>query len=195
MIEEILHLKRRVGASVAIFLAGMAVSSAVYFSRRPVRFADAVLSNFLSPGDNPRGYPAAAIGTALAGFVLLPSILVFYRRIRSVPATAFYAAGLLAAILIAVLAPFPGIDFSVHLALAYGAFISLQLGISLYLAVAAYSSKSRRLAAWAVVEWVLGILLLGLSFGPDWTGSTAFCEWGLCVTIAAGLWVLTTWCS
>ena len=190
-----LNLKRWVAASFAIFLAGMAISSALYFSRRPVRFADAVLSNFLSPIDNPSGYPAAAIGTTLAGFTLLPTCMVFHRRIKSVAATALYAAGLLAAILIAGLSPFPDIDFSVHLALAYGAFMSLQLGISIYLAVAAYRSKSRRLTAWAATEWIIGVILFSLSFGPDWTGSTAFCEWGLCATIASGLWVLTSWCS
>ena len=196
-------LKRRVGASGAIFLMGMAVSSAVYFSARPVHFQDSVLSNFLSPDDNPHGYPASAAGTVIAGLVLAPTALIFHRRISmidrwwSAAGTVFYAMGVLAAILIGLLAPLSGLNFSVHLVLAYVAFMSLQIGICTYLTIAAYGSKSRKLRIFTAVEWFLAVFVLALSFGfgPDWWANTAFCEWALCATIAAGLWVLTNWCS
>jgi hypothetical protein len=190
-----------VTASAAVFFAGLAISSAYYFSGRPIHFSDAVISNFLSPVDNPRGYLAASAGTALAGLVLAPTALSFFRRMGAIHrrgsliATIFYAAGILAAIAIGCLAPVREIDFSVHLFLAYAAFMSLQAGISVYLTVSAYSAKSRGRTAFAVVEWVLAILVFAVSFGPDWQGSAAFCEWSLCATIAAGLWVLASWCS
>jgi len=196
-------LKRRVGASGAIFLMGMAVSSAVYFSARPVHFQDSVLSSFLSPGDNPRGYPAAAGGIVIAGLVLAPTAMIFRRRTSvihrrwSAVGTVFYAAGVLAAILIGLLAPLRALDFSVHVVLAYAAFMSLQAGICVYLTIAAYGSKSRGLRIFTAVEWILAVFVLALSFGfgPDWPANTASCEWALCATIAAGLWVLTNWCS
>jgi hypothetical protein len=195
------NLRTRIGASFAIWIAGMAISSAVYFAKRPVRFSDSVISNFLSPDENPVGYPAAALGTAIAALVLAPATLPFYRRLNpihkwgSITGSAFFAAGLLAAILIGCLAPVRGLDYSVHLALAYAAFMSLQAGIAVYLTVAASSAKSRGLAAFAAVEWILAVSLFAVSFGPDWPGSTAFCEWALCATIGAGLWVLANWCS
>jgi hypothetical protein len=196
-------LKRLVAASAAIFLTGMAISGAVYFSARPVRFQDSVLSNFLSPGDNPRGYTAAAVGTVMAGLVLAPTALIFHRRLSaihrwwSIAAAVFYGLGVLAAILIGLLAPVPGLDFSVHLMLAYAAFMSLQAGISVYLTIAAYGAKSRRLFVFTAVEWILTVVVLALSFGfgPDWPANTAFYEWALCATIGAGLWVLTSWYS
>jgi hypothetical protein len=189
--------RRAVSASIAIFLTGVGFSAAFYFSRRPIRFNDAVISNFLSPGDNPGGYLVGALGTAIAGVVLAPTAFAFYRRMGSInkaatiAASAFYGAGLLAAISIACLSPVRGLDFSIHLVLAYVAFISLQIGISIYLTVAAYGAKSRRLSVFTAVEWALPASLLVLSCcGPD--SATASCEWGLCATIAAGLWVLTT---
>lgn len=184
---------------MAVFFAGTAISSAFYFSGRPIRFADAVISNFLSPTDNPYGYLAAALGTMVAALLLAPSALLFYRRMSEVQkagalaGTAFYAAGLLAAMLIGLLAPVRGLDFSVHLVLAYAAFMSLQTGISIYLALAACKrNRPLWLRTLVAAEWVVPSCLLALSFGSDWPGSTAFCEWGLCATIAGGLWLLTT---
>lgn len=185
-------------AGMAIFFAGIALSSSVYFATRPFRFADAVLSNFLSADDNPRGYLAAAVGTVIAALLLAPAARIFFVRLGaihkagSLAATMLYSAGLLAAILIGCLAPVRGLDFSIHLVLAYASFLSLQAGISIYLTIAAYEpGRSRRMRVFAAVEWALAVLLVVLSFGPDWTGSVAFCEAGLCATIAAGLWVLT----
>lgn len=196
-----IYQRHAVAASAAIFFAGLAISSAFYFSGRPIRFADAVISNFLSPGDNPHGYLAASAATALAGLVLAPTALSFFRRLSTIHrwgsllATIFYVAGILVAIAIGCLAPVRELDFSVHLFLAYAAFMSLQAGISVYLTVGAHNAKSRGRTAFAVAEWVLAILVFAVSFGPDWPGSVAFCEWSLCATIGAGLWVLASWCS
>lgn len=68
---------RAIAASMAVFFAGTAISSAFYFSGRPIRFADAVISNFPSPTDNPHGYLAAALGTMVAALLLAPSALLF----------------------------------------------------------------------------------------------------------------------
>jgi hypothetical protein len=193
--------RRLIAVGSGIFFGGVAISAAAYFCGRPIHFTDEVISNFLSPIDNPRGYRAAALGTAIAGLTLAPTALTFYRRMRGIhrwgamAGTVFYAAGLLAAIAIGCLSPVRELDFSVHLALAYAAFMSIQAGILAYLTVAAYGSKSRRLTLFATVEWVLAVLLFAASFGPEWPGSTALCEWGLSATIAAGLWVLASWCS
>jgi hypothetical protein len=123
--------QRSVAVSTAIFLAGMGISGAIYFSGRPVTFNDSVISNFLSTGDNPNGYLPAALATALAGLLLAPTVVTLCRRMGrihrwgSMLGTAFYATGLLAAIPIGCLAPVHGLDFSIHLVLAYTAFISL----------------------------------------------------------------------
>jgi hypothetical protein len=196
-----MDVRRMVAASTAIFLAGIGISAAIYFSSRPLHFNDAVISNFLSPADDPLGYLAASVGTVVAGFLLAPAAVIFYRRLSaihrwgSITGAALFGTGLAAAIALGSLAPVPAIDFSLHLFLAYAAFMSLQAAVSVYLTVAAYGSRSRRLAAFAAAEWILGILLFCVSFGPDWPGSVAFCEWGLFATIAAGLLVLANWCS
>lgn len=198
----VMNGRRAVAASIAIFLAGIAISAVSYFSRRPLRFSDAVISNFLSPDDNPGGYLAASLGTVIAALVLALSAPLFYKRMSkihkaaSIAAAVLYGSGLLAATLIGCLAGVSGLDFSVHLMLAYAAFISLQAGISIYLTLATYGPrKSNRLRGFAATEWAAPLLLIALSFGPNWPSSTAFCEWGLCTTIATGLWVLANSCS
>jgi hypothetical protein len=117
-----MNARRLVVVSGSIFLAGMGIAAAIFFSSRQIRFVDAYLSNYLSPDDNPQGYLAAAAGTALASLVLLPTALIFYRGLNkvhkwgSMAGMVLYAAGLLAAILIGVVAPMRGLDYSVHLA-------------------------------------------------------------------------------
>lgn len=191
-------IRRIVWAGMAIFFAGMAISAAYYFSSRPLRFADSVLSSFLAPEDNPRGYLAGVVGTAIAALLLALAARVLFKasapihKAGALAATMLYLAGLLAAILVACLAPVPGIDFSIHLVLAYASFLSLQAGISIFLTIVAYGPEgSRGTRIFAAVEWFLAVLLFALSFGPDWPGSLTFCEAGLCVTIAAGLFVLS----
>jgi hypothetical protein len=191
-------LRRLVGASIGIFVTGLTISAVFYFFSRPVVFTDGVISNWLSPESNPHGYLAAALGTVVAAVVLAPSALLFYRRaspihrVASMAGAACYAAGLLAAILIGCLAPVRGLDFSIHLLLAYVALISLQAGVSIYLTIAATKSRSRM--TFTVMEWVVPLALLTLSFVLD-ADTTALCEWGLCATIGTGLWVLASWYS
>lgn len=194
-----MNANRLLVVSGSLFLAGMGIGAAFFFSSRQLRFVDAYISNYLSPEDNPRGYLATAAGTALSALVLLPTALIFYRRLSkigkwwSMAGVALYAAGLVAAILIGCVAPVRGLDYSVHLALAYVSFISLQAGICVFLTIAARGSKAR--IAFAAVEWIGAVTLLAVAFGPEWTGVIAFCEWGLCATSAAGLWALASWCS
>jgi len=53
----------------------------IYFYGRPVTFNDSVISNFLSPGDNPKGYVPATLGTALADLLLAPTVMTLSQRI------------------------------------------------------------------------------------------------------------------
>jgi hypothetical protein len=191
-------LRRIVAASIGIFVIGLTISAVFYFSSRPIVFTDGVISNWLSPEGNPHGCLAAALGTGVAAVVLAPSALLFYRRLSpihklaSMAGAACYAAGLPAAILIAGLSPVRGLDFSIHLMLAYVAFISLQAGVSIYLTIAA--TKSRSGMTFAALKWLLPIAFLTLSFVVN-ADTTALCEWGPCATIGTGLWVLASWCS
>jgi len=67
-------------ASYLVFFAGILASAAVFYTGWPFDAQAAILSDLQSPDNNPRGYGAAAGGTAVSAVLLIPAIGVFYQR-------------------------------------------------------------------------------------------------------------------
>jgi len=100
--------------STLIFLVGRLLASishfsSSYFSNQQRTYIDALISWLRSPDANPHGYLFATAGTAVGGIPLAPVALMFYRRLSAIHRTLaaigpfFFAAGLLAAVLIGCL--------------------------------------------------------------------------------------------
>jgi hypothetical protein len=200
--------------STLIFFVGLLLASIFYFSSsysssQQRTFIDALISWLQSPDANPRGYLFATAGTAVGGILLAPVALMFYRRLSTIHRTLaaigsfFLAAGLLAAVLIGCLAPFPQTYEPLHIPLAYAAFIAISTGLAVCLAVAALpTEQSRRranpflmaLAAFmgAVVLFLFYMLLVSDSLfdNQHWYSSLAFLEWLLCAGNAAYTYLL-----
>ncbi len=178
--------QRSVAVSTAIFLAGMRVSGAIYFSGRAVTFNDAVISNFLSPSDNPNGYLPAALATALAGLMLAPTEVTLCRRMGrihrwgSILGTAFYATGLLAAILIGL----PGSGSRARL------FHTPRAGIyGVYQPADRHFGLCDSSCLWRENAWAYCVCRDGTGPGSNTARSQLrsglagkYCEWGLCGT-------------
>jgi hypothetical protein len=193
-------------SSTLIFFVGLLLASVSYFSSQPRTFIDALISWLQSPAANPHGYLFATSGTAVSGILMAPVAPMFYRRLTAIHrslATAgsfLFAAGLLAAILIGCLAPFPQTYEPLHIPLAYAAFVSISAGLATCLAVAATrAGRQRRPIAMglAVFMGAVVLFLLYLLFAGDdifdnkhWYSSLAFLEWLLCVGNAAYTYLL-----
>jgi hypothetical protein len=182
-------------ASSLIFFTSLLISSISFYSTRQFKLNDAVISNLQSPDDNPRGYLIACAGTAVSAILFLSIAAFFFRslvrRNRTVAATGsvIYALGLLAAILIGCLAPFPTLYDPVHIPLAYIAFIAIFSGLLVCLACANYPpSRWNFLLDLTLLAIVL--YLLYLVVGPD-SNDVAFIEWTLSVGVAAYTAILT----
>jgi hypothetical membrane protein len=172
-----------------VFLFSLSISSIFFYSNKPFKLHDAVISELQSPEDNPRGYRIACAGTTLSAILFLPAGVFFFRtllrRHRPIAAigSVIYTLGLIAAILIGCLAPFPAVYDYVHLPLAYSAFIAILTGLLISL-VCATSPPSRGIL-------LLDFILLGLVLfvfyrvlGPD-SNDVALDEWALSACIAA----------
>src|SRR5689334_15454325 len=68
-------------AGYLVFLFGALISAEIFFRSRPFDVKAAVLSDLQSPDDNPKGYAASAIGTAVFAILLAPATIVFHRRL------------------------------------------------------------------------------------------------------------------
>jgi len=195
-------------AGCAAFFAGLLASSVIFFKGRPFDPKAAIISDIQSSYENPRGYAAAAAGTALCGLMLAPAGVVCFARLRpfgrkwSVAGAVVFGVGLAAATAIGVLAPFTQGYTAVHIQLAYAAFTGICAGSLILLRVAAGAARDLS-RGWRHLTMGFGALngaavlfLLYLYFGPDvldnrtiWT-SLAFCEWMLCADCAVSLWIL-----
>jgi hypothetical protein len=69
-------------ASYLVFLASMLVSGMVFYEDKPFDAKAAILSDLLSPDENPHGYGVAAVGTALFVILLAPAKLCFTTACR-----------------------------------------------------------------------------------------------------------------
>ncbi len=204
------RLVRRVclPASYVVFFAGLLMSSFLAFSDKPFDAREAVISDLLSPDENPRGYGAGAAGTAASGLLLIPAAALFYRRLgfmrrkATAAGTVLFAAGLAAAIAIGCLAPFTHGYTPLHIQLAFAALIGIYCGTLIWSAIAAPaaveggSSWAPALVGMVAVHAAELLFLVYLYFTPDFfdngrllTG-LAFWEWVLCVAIGVSLLIL-----
>ncbi len=183
-------------ASYLAFLAGMLVSSAIFFHTRPFDAKAAILSDLQSPDDNPRGYGASAAATAISAILLAPAVTVFHRQLRpahprlAVTGVVMFTAGLASATAVGILAPFTRGYTPLHVQLASAAFIGISAGAWLHLLAA------RAAPALLVFQFAALLLVIFLCYGPvDFNNdrlftSLAFWEWVLCVDCGLALWAL-----
>lgn len=173
--------------SCVVFCAGLGVAGAIYFDDRVFDARDLVISDLVSPDDNPRGYAAGATGIAIAALLLAPGLVRNHLRLRladqrmALAGTLFTGLGLTAALAIGVLAPLTHDYTPLHVQLAFAAFIGVCAGTTVHVAIAA----SRN---WVLLGFQSCVLVfLGyLYFHPRFFGnmglvdSLAFWEWMLC---------------
>ncbi|MGD0537438.1 MAG: hypothetical protein ABSC03_07315 [Verrucomicrobiota bacterium] len=193
-------LRRWIPAACGIFLAGFALSVAAKCTGRSATLEDAIMSDLLSPSDNPRGYLIAAMATMLCGLLLLPAATLFQhgwnqpRRRWAVLGAWLYRLGLIATMAVGMTTPFQQPYVPVHLWLAFAAFMSLAAGLAVSLGVAACSATSARarfaLGSLGALQIGTVIFLACLLVTPDYFQDRrwfmAVCEWGLSALIAAG---------
>ena len=189
-------VRRYLLASYLVFVTGMAISGVIFYRGRPLEAKAAILSDLESPDDNPRGYAASAVGTALSAILLAPAVAGFYQRLRTGrPALALagavlFAAGLAAAVAIGILAPFTHGYTPLHVQLASAAFIGIFSGTLLHLLTA------RAAPGWLAFQFFALLALVYLCYGPvefdnsRFLTGLAFWEWLLCADCAVALWVL-----
>jgi len=180
----------------AIFLTGTLVSSAIFYTGKAFDPKQAVLSDMQSPDDNPHGYGASALGTAISAVLLAPAVSLFYRRLRpgrprlALAGAIMFAVGLASAIAVGILAPFTHGYTPLHVQLASAAFVGVSAGTWLYLL------GVRVAPALLAVQLAIVMLLVFLCYGPvnfdnsRLLTSLAFSEWVLCLDCAATLWIL-----
>jgi hypothetical protein len=183
-------------ASYLIFFAGMMASSATFYRGKSFDLKAAVISDLMSPEDNPHGYGVAAAATAVSGILLAPTVILFCRQMRKnrpklvMAGAVMFAVGLGATIVIGVLSPFTVGYSSLHIQLAYIAFIGICAGTVCHLVAA------RATPALIVVQCGVLLVLVYLYVVPDFftndrlLTSLAFWEWILCVDCGVGLWVV-----
>ena len=173
--------------SCLAFCTGLGIAGWIYFTGRPFDARDLVISDLVSPDDNPRGYLAGAAGIAIASLLLVPGLARNHLRVRfrdrwaALAGTVLSGLGLLAAMSIGILAPMTH-DYTVlHVQLAFAAFIGVCAGTTTHLAVAARRNRAL-LGFQSCVLLFLGYLY----FHPRFFGNTglldslAFWEWMLC---------------
>jgi uncharacterized membrane protein YhaH (DUF805 family) len=204
------RLVRRVllPVSCAVFFGSLVVASLFYFAEKPFDLKAIVISDLESPEDNPRGYGVGAAGTAVCGILLIPAAAVSYRRLQVVrrklalAGTVLLGAGLAAAIAIGFLAPFTTDYTTLHIQLAFAAFIGICAGTLVCSIIAALpaletgGSCGPRLVAMVVLQGSVILFLVYLYFTPHFFNykglftSLAFWEWLLCANCVASLWMM-----
>jgi hypothetical protein len=183
-------------ASYLTFLVGMLTSGASFYRGKPFDPKAAILSDMQSPDENPHGFGASAVGTALSAILLGPAATVFYLQLRkghpllAAAGLVMFTAGIVSAVAVGILAPFTHGYTPLHVQLASAAFIGISAGTWLHLLAAR--------AAWTllVVQLATVVLLIFLCYGPvnfrndRLLTSLAFWEWVLCLNCGLALCVL-----
>ena len=189
-------------AAILIFFSSLFISSTFFHPGRPFKLSDAVISSLQSPEDNPHGYLTACAGTAVSAILFLPIPAFFFRALAlrhrdiAIAGSLLYTLGLLAAILIGCLAPFPSVYEPVHLPMAYAAYILMFTGLLICLSLASYRRiRSGGISGIAMLFLLAGLLaivlyLFYLVVGPD-SNNVAFIEWILSAGVAAYSAVVT----
>lgn len=183
-------------AAYLVLFGGFAIAGVIFYRARPLDAKAAVISDLESPDDNPHGYGAAAAGTALSASLLVPAVIVFFRRLRrerpklAMAGVVMFAVGLGAAMGIGILAPYTHGYSLVHVQLAYAAFIGICAGTWLDLLAA------RAAPALIAIQGAVLLFLVYLYIGPEFFDndrlltSLAFWEGVLCVDCGLALWAL-----
>lgn len=184
-------------SAYGLFLIGFLVSLFLFFEGRSATLEDAIVSDVLSPDDNPRGYLVAAAAVSACGLLLLPAADLFQRgwdqrcRRWSVTGAWLYRIGLTAMVAIGATTPFQEPYVPVHIGLAFVALMGMVAGLAVCLGVAACSSTSFRVPL-AVLSFLqigallfLAILVIFPSGFLDRRFLALF-EWLLNALIAAG---------
>lgn len=178
------------GLSCVVFCVGLGVAASSYFAGRVFDAREMVISDLVSPDDNPRGYVAGASGIALAALLLIPGVVrnhLHWRRGAArltLAGTVCAGVGLAAALAIGVLAPMTHDYTFLHVQLAFAAFIGVCAGTTLHLAIVA--SGNRKVAGLVGFQCCVLLFLGYLYFHPRYFGNTglldslAFWEWMLC---------------
>lgn len=190
-------MRRWIPAAGGVFVLGFMVSFAVKCAGQPPALDQAIISDLLSPENNPHGYGFAAVALAVCSLLLLPVATLLqqgwaqpHRRWAMLGAW-LYRIGLLAAVAVGATTPFQQPYVPVHVGLAFVAFMGLAAGLAVCLGVAACTARAARkwLAVLASLEAAALVFLTVLLFAPAgflnfWF--LALFEWGLCGLLAAG---------
>jgi hypothetical protein len=201
-----LKIKVLIVSSFLIFFGSMVISARSFYSGKPIKLRDAMISGILSPSDNPRGYRIAAAGTCLCGVLLLPVAFAFYRALSrrhrplALLGTLTFSLGPLSAIsMIFVTAEINDL----HVYLATAAYFFMTAGLLICLALEGHDivlrgvtgGGIRRVAMFLVLLFLFTVLvfLVYLVFAPDFFNdknllhNVAFDEWTLCAVVVAGI--------
>lgn len=173
-----------------MFCTGLWIAGSSYFAGRVFDARDLVISDLVSPDDNPRGYGPGAAGIAIAALLLVPLVVRSHVRWRGVngrwalAGTLWWGAGLAAALAIGMLAPLTHDYTPLHVQLAFVAFIGVCAGTATHVGIA--SQRNRALVRLVCFEICVLLFLGYLYFHPHFFGNTglldslAFWEWMLC---------------
>ena len=159
---------------------------------------NAIMSDLLSPEDNPSGYFFAVSGTAVCAALLLPLTMVIRPDINGGQrcwlsiGTWLFRIGLFLSIAIAMTTPFQESYIPSHVNMAFMAFAAMAAGLAVILIAAAYLSRTLRLTS-ALLGSLHALALIFLAYmfsipnyfeGRRWV--LGLCEWLLAAVIAIG---------
>lgn len=198
-------LRRLIPAGYGVFLAGFAISGALFSAGRELRLENGLMSDLLSRVNNPRGYLFSTIATVACGVLLLPTATIFQRGWSSAWAVLgawFYRVGLIATIVLGATTPLQQPYIPIHIWLTFLALMSLAAGLAMCLVIAACTNAPARflLAALGALQmstllFLAYVFLAGLLFHADFFEGrrwlTPVCEWALNALIAVSTVALT----
>lgn len=198
-----------ISLSSIVFFISLIVSSSFYYSGKIFDWKNAVISDLQSPIENPSGYIIAALGTTLAGIILLPTIILFHSKLYRISrlfssfGTIIFSLGILGTFIIGCLTPFPSVYEPIHIPAAFATFISIVMSILVYSLILAYGvfrvnkKLSYFLLGLGVFKLSVLIALFYLFVTPGFFTNDglvrvlALWEWLLCISIVVYLFFLT----
>lgn len=200
--------RRLIGASSAIFFTGLMISAAFFYSGRRLDWTTAIISDLQAPEENPRGYLASALATAVTGVLFVRLLAILHRQscVRSGPlvwaGSVCFGGGALGAVAIGCLAPLPLSYDTVHVPLAFATFIALVAGAGLYLFLAGRQTWPLDRRRGALLYWCCGVIVAIIAAlaviyrhedfftGESLLTTLVLWEWLLCASIVGFLLVL-----
>ena len=183
-------------ASYVAFLIGLLASAWTFFRDRPFDGKQIIVSDLLSPDDNPHGYAVLAGGIIISALLLGPAAAIFHRSLENkrpyfvLAGTLGLAVGIASAIAIGILAPITHDYTPLHIQLASATFVGVLAGTWCHLLAAR--------AAGSLIRFQFAALLavVFLCYGPvefnnqRLLTSLAFWEWVVYADCGAALWAV-----